>query len=523
MGAQTMNFPNRTRPVLVTGATGYIGGRLIPRLLAAGCRVRALGRSLEKMACRPWASHPGIELFRGDVMDAESMDRACAGCEAAFYLVHSMISRNRDYAAADRRAAVNMRLAAEKAGLKQIIYLGGLGEQDHSRISPHLRSRHEVGQILQSGAVPATVLRAAMIIGSGSASFEILRYLVDRLPAMITPRWVQTPTQPIAIDNVLAYLAGCLGNPRTLGKSFDIGGPDVLDYAELIRLYTREAGLPQRRILPVPVLTPGLSALWIHLVTPVPAAIARPLTEGLSIPTICRDARIRDAVPVELLTCRQAIRTALDGPPDKQVETCWHDAGDLRPPAWAACGDAAYAGGTILNCAYRMVLDGSPGAVWRLITGMGGDTGYYFGDFLWRLRGLLDRLAGGVGLRRGRRHPRHLRPGDALDFWRASAVEPQRRLTLVAEMKMPGEALLDLQLAPKADGRTELRMISRFLPRGLGGLAYWYSLYPFHVWIFKGMLTAMAHRLGMPNAPRPERFDPHARSACALDESSRYP
>ena len=519
MGAETMNFPDRTRPVLVTGATGYIGGRLIPRLLASGYRVRAMGRSLEKMACRPWASHPGIELVKGDVLDPEAMDRACAGCEAAFYLVHSMIARNRDYAAADRLAAENMRLAAEKSGIKQIIYLGGLGEQDHGRISPHLRSRHEVGAILQSGTVPVTILRAAMIIGSGSASFEILRYLVDRLPAMITPRWVQTPTQPIAIDNVLAYLAGCLGNPRTLGKSFDIGGPDVLDYAELIRLYAREAGLPQRRILPVPVLTPGLSALWIHLVTPVPAAIARPLTEGLSIPTICNDTRIREAVAVELLTCRQAIRTALDGIMDKQVETCWSDAGDLRSPAWAACGDAAYAGGTILNCAYRMIMGGSPESVWRLITGMGGDTGYYFGDLLWRLRGLLDRLAGGVGLRRGRRHPHQLRPGDALDFWRVSAVEPHRRLTLLAEMKMPGEALLDFQMAPRGPGRTELRMISRFLPRGLGGLAYWYALYPFHEWIFKGMLTTIARRLGMPRTPRPERFDPNARNACALGGS----
>ena len=516
-----MSFLDRSRPVLVTGATGYIGGRLIPRLLAAGYRVRAMGRSLEKMACRPWASHPGMELVRGDVLDARSVDQACAGCEAAFYLVHSMIAKHRDYAAADRRAAENMRRAAEKAGLKQIVYLGGLGDQDHGRISPHLRSRHEVGAILQSGAVPATVLRAAMIIGSGSASFEILRYLAERLPAMITPRWVHTPTQPIAVENVLAYLTGCLGNPRTLGKSFDIGGPEVLNYVDLIHLYAREAGLPQRRILPVPVLTPGLSALWIHLVTPVPAAIARPLTEGLGIPTTCRETRIREIVDVELLTCRQAIRAALDGILEKQVETCWSDAGALHPPAWAACGDAAYAGGTILNCAYRMIIDENPEAVWRMIAGMGGDAGYYFGNFLWRLRGLLDRLAGGVGLRRGRRHPHHLRPGDALDFWRVSTLEPQRRLTLLAEMKMPGEALLDLQMEPKGAGRTELRMISRFLPRGLAGLAYWYALYPFHVWIFKGMLTTMARRLGMSRTPRPERFDPNARSTCAWGGSGR--
>jgi uncharacterized protein YbjT (DUF2867 family) len=517
-----MNLLDRTRPVVVTGATGYIGGRLIPALLAAGFRVRAMGRSLEKMACRSWASHPAIELVRGDVLDAQSLNRACIGSEAAFYLVHSMISQKSDYAAADRRAAENMRLAAETAGLKQLIYLGGLGEQRHGRISSHLRSRHEVGAILQSGAVPATVLRAAMIIGSGSASFEILRYLVDRLPMMITPRWVHTPTQPIAIDNVLAYLVGCVGNSQVMGKSFDIGGPDVLNYADLIRLYAREAGLPQRRILPVPVLTPGLSALWIHLVTPVPAAIARPLTEGLGIPTICRDNSIREVVAAELLDCRQAIRAALDGLLEKQVETCWSDAGTIQPPAWAACGDAAYAGGTILNCAYRIVLDSSPAAVWPMIADMGGVTGYYFGNTLWRLRGLLDRLAGGVGLRRGRRHPHHLRPGDALDFWRVAAVEPHRRLTLLAEMKMPGQALLDLRLEPDRTGRTELRMISRFLPRGLGGLAYWYALYPFHVWLFKGMLAAMGRRLGSPRSLRPERFDPNIRSACGPGGSDRY-
>jgi uncharacterized protein YbjT (DUF2867 family) len=516
-----MSLLDRSRPVLVTGATGYIGGRLIPRLLAAGYRVRAMGRSLEKMACRPWASQPEMELVRGDVLDARSLDQACAGCEAAFYLVHSMIAKHRDYAAADRRAAENMRRAAEMAGLKQIVYLGGLGDQDHGRISPHLKSRHEVGAILQSGAVPATVLRAAMIIGSGSASFEILRYLAERLPAMITPRWVHTPTQPIAVENVLAYLTGCLGNPRTLGKNFDIGGPEVLNYADLVHMYAREAGLPQRRIFPVPMLTPGLSALWIHLVTPVPAAIARPLTEGLSVPTTCRDSRIREVIDVELLTCRQAIRAALDGILEKQVETCWSDAGALHPPAWAACGDAAYAGGTILNCAYRLDIDATPEDLWRMITGMGGDAGYYFGNFLWRLRGLLDRLAGGVGLRRGRRHPHHLRPGDALDFWRVSTLEPCRRLTLLAEMKMPGEALLDLQMEPKGAGRTELRMISRFLPRGLAGLAYWYALYPFHVWIFKGMQTAIARRLGMSRTPRPERFDPNARSSCAWRGSGR--
>ncbi len=502
--------------VLVTGATGYIGGRLIARLVSMGHEVRAFGRSMEKMACRPWASHGKVELFEGDVLDLQVLNRAAIGCSTAYYLIHSMIAKQGYFVKADRQAAKNMRAAAEGAGLEQIIYLGGLGDANRSDISNHLKSRHEVGRILQSGAVPVTVLRAAMIIGSGSASFEILRHLVERLPVMVTPRWVHTPTQPIAIDNVLDYMIGCLENETALGRAFDIGGPEVLNYADLIRIYAEEAGLRKRWVIPVPLLTPRLSAHWIHLVTPVPAEIALPLTEGLGVPTTCADTAIRNVIDLQLTSCRQAIRTALDRILEKQVETCWSDAGVIHPPEWASCGDADYAGGTILTCAYRIRLEAPHERAWQTVVTMGGEKGYYYGNGLWRLRGVLDRWIGGVGLRRGRRHPKQLQTGDALDFWRVMTIEPNHRLTLVAEMKMPGEALLDLQIDALGGNQSELRMISRFLPRGLIGLLYWYLLYPFHVWLFRGMLAAMARRAGSIKAALPVRFDPNIRTNCTL-------
>ncbi len=492
--------------ILVTGATGYVGGRLIPRLLATGYRVRAMGRSIEKIASRPWAKDLRVELVAGDVLDLPSLVHAAEGCSAVFYLVHSMVAKAHRYVDSDRQGAKNMAAAAATTGAARIIYLSGLGDSQHPKLSPHLKSRHEVGNILQAGPVPTTVLRAAMILGVGSASFEILRYLVERLPIMLTPRWVFTPTQPIAITNVLDYLIGVLANPQTAGLTLDIGGPDVLTYADLIQLFCEEAGLSKRVIIPVPVLTPRLSAKWIHLVTPVPAAIAQPLTEGLSIPTTCQDNRIQTLVPVSLIDCRQSIRKALQRVEQEKIDTCWMDAGALHPPEWAYCGDADYAGGTILSCGYRVELGASPEEVWKPITKIGGSTGWYYGNMLWRLRGTMDRLVGGVGLRRGRRHPSALQVGDALDFWRVIEVTPPYRLLLLAEMKLPGQALLDIQIVNRGRRRTELRLMSRFLPKGLSGLAYWYVLYPFHQWIFSGMLKAIARTLDRPYLSGPEPF-----------------
>ncbi len=503
-------------PIFVAGASGYVGGRLVPMLLEKGHHVKALARSPEKITCRPWGRHPGLEVVQGDVLDRSSLERAVSGCGTAYYLVHSMIASKDRFAEADRLAAENMSAAAASHQLESIIYLGGLGDANESITSKHLQSRHEVGEILQSGSVPVTTLRAAMILGSGSASFEIMRYLVENLPVMTTPRWVRSPNQPIAVSNVLQYLIGCLENHQTRGQTYDIGGPDVLTYRDLLDIYAEEAGLPKRLVLPVPVLTPTLSSYWIHLVTPVPAAIARPLTEGLTSAAVCGENRIRDIIPQKLLSCREAIRLALDRVGQEQIDTCWLDAGQLQPPEWAYCGDADYAGGTVLDCSYRMVIGAAADQVWPVITRIGGDTGWYFADVLWRLRGWMDRLIGGIGLRRGRRHPVDIYTGDALDFWRVLNVQPGSVLSLLAEMKVPGEAILEFRLNPQGEQRTELQMISRFLPRGLVGQLYWYSLYFAHQWLFAGMLKAMARAAGKPIVEEPQRFNPRPNDACRL-------
>ncbi len=506
----------RSEPVLVTGSTGYVGGRLIPQLLAAGYRVRALGRSLGKLKCRPWAGHPNVELARGDVLELKSLEEAARGCWAAFYLVHSMVAAPDTYTSTDRQGAQNMVQAAASAGLNRIIYLGGLGKPGDPNLSEHLRSRTEVATILQSGPTPATFLRAAMILGSGSASFEILRYLVDRLPVMTTPTWVRNPVQPIAISNVLNYLQGCLEHDDVLGQTFDIGGPDILSYQELFRIYAQEAGLPKRLIIPVPVLTPTLSSLWIHLVTPIPSTIARPLAEGLRNPVICQENRIREIIPQKLLTCRETIRLALEKTKMQQVDTCWTDASGPLPPEWVYCGDTPYAGGTILECGYRLRLQATPAEVWKPIVSLGGNNGYFFGNALWKLRGGLDRLLGGIGFRGGRRHPTELRVGDALDFWRVLEVEPEKRLMLLAEMKLPGDALLEFTLTPVGPNLVEIQELSRFLPRGLVGILYWYSVYPLHNYIFRGMLTGLARKIGRPVVSGPQRFTPKLPQACPV-------
>ncbi len=492
-------------PVLVTGATGYVGGRLVPRLLERGHHVRAAGRSLAKLSARPWAGGSGAETVEADVLDRSSLVRALTGCRAAYYLVHSMNPGTRNFAETDRRAARNMAEAAAEAGVQRIIYLGGLGEEGED-LSEHLRSRREVAEILSSGPVPTTFLRAAVILGSGSASFEILRYLVDRLPVMITPRWVQTPCQPIGIRNVIGYLAGCLENEETAGETFDICGPDVLTYRRLMEIYAEEAGLPPRLVIPVPWLTPGLSSYWIHLVTPIPSSLARPLVEGLRTPVLCRDHRIRSLVPQDLLSCRRAVRLALDKARKGTVDTCWFDAGALRPPEWLQEGDAPYAGGTVLECGYRVEIEGPPEEIWPSVERIGGRSGWYFADILWRLRGLLDRLLGGIGHRRGRRDPARLAAGDALDFWRVLEVCEPTRLVLLAEMRMPGEATLEFEVRPLTGRRTELVQLARYRPRGLVGLAYWYALVPLHEWIYRGLLKRIAESARKPVLTGPKRL-----------------
>ncbi len=495
----------RENPVLVAGATGYIGGRLVPRLLEAGYRVRAFVRTPAKIRNRPWSDHPCLEVVPGDMLDRESLRVAAEGCKVVYYLIHSMAPDVASFAETDRRAARNMVEAADACGFARIIYLSGLGEMN-AGMSQHLRSRDEVAAILAGGPVPVTVLRAAMIIGSGSASFEILRYLVERLPVMVTPRWVATPCQPIGVRNVLHYLVGCLDCPETAGETFDIGQDEVLNYRRLMEIYAEEAGLPKRLIIPVPVLTPRLSSYWIHLVTPVPAALSRPLAEGLSSPVVCRDKRIRQLIPQPLLDCRQAIRLALERLHHHQVESSWSDAGSLPPAEWSMAGDPAWAGGTVYDDSRRIVFRAAPEEIWRTVAALGGQTGWYYANWLWQLRGLADRLLGGVGLRRGRRCPLELRLGDVLDFWRVVGVERPSWLILSAEMKLPGEAVLAFRLRRLDQNRTELLQVARFLPRGLLGILYWQAVRPLHNYVFNGMLRGIGAAAGKEIVEGPKRI-----------------
>jgi len=352
-------------------------------------------------------------------------------------------------------------------------------------------------------------------LGAGSASFEILRYLVERLPVMTTPRWVRTPCQPIAIRNVLGYLSGCLEREDTAGKTFDIGGPDILTYQDLMRIYAEEAGLHERIIIPVPVLSPRLSSYWLHFMTPVPPSLARPLVEELKSPVVCRENEIKSLIPQKLLTCREAMRIALDRIKQNSVDTCWSDAGEVTEPEWVNCGDADYAGGTIFECGYRAVVRSSVEELWAPVQRLGGSIGWYYADSLWRLRGGMDRIAGGIGLRRGRRHPVDIQTGDTLDFWRVLDVNPPNHLSLHAEMKLPGDAVLEFRLNPLGAVESEIIELSRFLPRGLFGLIYWYSLYPLHQLIFKGMLGEIARRSGGSLVRGPERYH-SVKNACRI-------
>jgi len=480
-----MTAADERKPVLVTGATGYIGGRLVARLLAAGYRVRCLAREPRKLEARSWGTDPRVEGVRCDVGDRQLLAEAMRGCGPAYYLVHSMVAAGRAYRERDRVLARTFAEAAAEAGLERIVYLGGLGETG-PQLSEHLKSRRDVEDALASGSVPVTVFRAAMIIGAGSASFEILRYLVERLPVMITPRWVSTEAQPIAIQNVLHYLVACLECPATSGRTLDIGGAEIMTYREIMQVMAAALGLRKRLIIPVPVLTPRLSSLWIHLVTPLSHRIARPLAEGLRNRVVCRDDDAARLMPQRLLTIREAIDAALGRTRAHEIETAWFDAGPLP-------GDPDWSGGRVFVDRRMSDVRARPETVYHAVTRIGGDQGYYAADWLWRVRGWLDRLVGGPGLRRGRRDPQRLSYGDALDFWRVTGVEVNRRLELRAEMKLPGEALLSFEIRPDDQdaARCALIQTARFKPRGLLGLAYWYAVMPLHGLVFNGMLQGI--------------------------------
>lgn len=483
--------------VAVAGATGYIGGRLIPKLLDAGHAVRCLARSPKKLENRPWSGNPALEAVQADLEDPENLRQALQGCDAAYYLVHTMSSAGKAYARKDRQLAENFARAARAAGVGRIVYLGGLGETGKD-LSEHLRSRREVEQVLASAGVPVTTLRAAMIIGSGSASFEILRYLVERLPVMITPKWVSTPCQPIAVRDVIHYLVEVLEVPETSGQTLDIGGADVMTYREIMQVMAQELGLSKRWVIPVPVLTPWLSSYWIHLVTPLSSSIARPLAEGLKNPVLCRDHRIREWIPRQTLSVREAIRAAIQRISEREVETHWAMAGPIP-------GDPNWAGGTVYRDKRQTRVAASPHATFRAICKVGGGNGWYAADGLWKLRGWIDRMFGGPGLRRGRRNPENVGYGEALDFWRVVGIEQDRRLTLRAEMKLPGTAVLEFRVRPSQDwpGESILEQEAIFQPKGLLGLLYWYAVLPFHGFVFRGMLAGIGREAVRTGAGEP--------------------
>lgn len=471
--------------IAVTGATGYIGGRLVPRLIAEGHEVVCLARNPAKLAGRSWSDD--VRSVAADVLQPETLPGALEGCETAYYLIHSMGSAE-SFQDADRIAAANFAEAAEGAGVSRIIYLGGLGEEDDT-LSAHLGSRHEVGRTLAAGPVPVTELRAAVIIGSGSVSFEMLRYLTEVLPAMVTPSWVQTRCQPIAIRDVLTYLVESLDEDAPGHTIYEIGGPEVMSYLDMMQGYARIAGLPRRLVVPVPVLTPRLSSLWIGLVTPLPVGVARPLVDSLRNEVIVHGTTTEEHFDIEPIPFQEAVERALQTSTDLRVDTRWSDA--TTGPALPFEGDPSWSGGSLFIDRQVVETRADPADLFWAFSRIGGDVGYYGYEWAWELRGILDVLVGGVGLQRGRRHPEDVRVEDTVDFWRVTDVTPDRVLQLSAEMRLPGEAWLEWRVEEGAE-RNRLHQTAYFRPKGLTGRMYWYAMLPFHRFIFTDMARRIA-------------------------------
>jgi uncharacterized protein YbjT (DUF2867 family) len=496
--------------ILVTGATGYVGGRLVPRLLAAGYRVRCLARDPARLAGRAWAD---VEVIAGDVLAPKTLLPAMAGVSTAYYLVHSMAEGEQGFADRDRAAAANFAQAAAAAGVQRIIYLGGLGkggqgsqegERGEGSLSRHLRSRQEVGDVLRRGEVPVTELRAAIVVGAGSMSFEMIRYLTERVPVMITPSWVKTPCQPIAIRDLLSYLLACLQEPRSTGRVIEIGGADVITYGEMMMIYARVRGL-RRMMLPVPVLTPRLSSHWVGLVTPIPSAYARPLIEGLRNPVVVHDQSAAELFPaIKPMSYEAAVRLAVQRTTLHQVETSWTSSLSATPYVNPVGTSLESVEGLLVE---RRVAEvrADAATVYRVFSSIGGRRGWLYANWTWRLRGFADRLVGGVGMRRGRRNPNSVVPGDALDWWRVEAVQPNALLRLRAEMKLPGRGWLEFSVEPQGEEGARLSQTAYFQPTGLSGVLYWYGLYPIHRLIFSGMLGAIVRRAAVLKARRDDR------------------
>jgi len=483
-----MSNLHHKRTIMVTGATGYIGGRLVPRLLEAGYNVRVLARDMSRLVGRTWLDD--VEVVQSDVLKPETLDGVLDGVWAAYYLIHSM-SGNSDFHERDLIAARNFSEAVQAQNVERIIYLGGLGDSD-SDLSDHLRSRQQTGEVLRESGVPVTEFRAGVVVGSGSISFEMIRYLTERVPIMICPTWVYTRTQPIAIRDALAYLIAALDNPDSADQIIEIGSPDQIRYYDMMRQYAEVRGL-RRIIIPVPVLTPRLSSYWVHFVTPIPSDMARPLILGVKNEAVADDALALKLFPhIDPISYKTAVERALERLSASEVETSWNDSlvssqGDVNPVVLTNHE------GMLIEQRQK-VINASPASLYAAFTGLGGKRGWLTFNWAWRMRGLLDSLVGGVGFRRGRRHPDDLRAGDALDFWRVEAIEEGKLLRLRAEMKLPGRAWLQFKVEPLDNNQTRLIQTAFFAPKGLFGLVYWYSLYPIHGWIFSSLIDRLGER-----------------------------
>lgn len=484
-----------TRVVLVTGATGYIGGRLVPRLLDAGFQVRVLVRAPEKLRDVPWRDR--VHTFRGDLTDTASLEPAFTGVETLYYLVHSMggaAGRGAAFERIEQQSARNVAAVARQTGVRRIVYLGGL-HPSSGRLSRHLRSRTEVGNILLTSGVPTIAFQAGVVIGSGSTSFEMIRHLTEVLPYMPAPRWVRNLVQPIAIRDVLYYLTAAADLPPGLNRSFDIGGPDVWRYGQMMNGYAVEAGLHQRPIASLPVLTPWLASQWVNLVTPIPRRIAVPIIESLQNDCVVSEHDIDQYIPPPpggLTGYRQAVRLALAKMRDGEVETSWVDSSVHDAPSDPLPSDPDWAGHLVYIDFRTRLTPATPAQLWSVIEGIGGENGWYSFPLAWAIRGWMDKLVGGVGLRRGRRHPAHLSTGDALDFWRVEFLDRGRTLRLRAEMRVPGRAWLEMSSLPAAHGGSRYTQRAIFFPTGLGGRLYWWAILPFHGIIFNGMANRIS-------------------------------
>jgi uncharacterized protein YbjT (DUF2867 family) len=474
--------------ILITGATGYVGGRLAVRLLDAGYHIRCLVRDASRLRGRPWFKR--VEIVEGDALIPETLDRALKDVSVAYYLIHGM-QGNIASAERDMNAARNFSEAAGRANIERIIYLGELVDPA-ANLSPYLRSRHETGSILRHGRVPVTEFRAGMIVGSGSVLFEMIRYLSEREPLLICPAWFYSTAQPIAIRDVLSYLIAALETDESIGRIIEIGGPTRLMYAEMVIRYAKERGL-RRVLIRTPFNLPRLSAYWVHMVTPIHWRVILPLIEGLRAELIVHDDVARRVFPnIKPIDFQTAVHLALGRIQRDNVETSWSDAlvtamGDNKPYAFKV------EEGMMME-SRSLLLDLSTDAVFRAYTGIGGTRGWLYMDWAWAIRGWMDKAIGGVGIRRGRRHPDEIRTGDSLDFWRVEAVEQDQLLRLRAEMKVPGQAWLQFESIPAEDGKTLFTETAYYAPRGFWGFVYWYAMWPFHAFLFDGLIRRLASR-----------------------------